>query len=94
MPNTQTGQITLAIIATKQDAMMELLKTQSEQLRVIQSCQDQWKHIPKDVENLRDDVDQLQTDMTETKTRGGIIGGINAALAVIGSAIAGFLGTR
>ena len=94
MPNTQTGQITLAVIATKLDDVMERLKQQGEQLRAIQSCQDKWDHIPGDVNDLKKTVGDQGDALIALKTRSGLIGGINVIITAIGSTLAGYFGTR
>lgn len=87
MPDTPEGKITLAIIATKLDATIDLLKAQGDQLRVIQSCQDKWDHIPGDVENLKKTVGELENDLIAVKERSGVIGALNGVLSVIAGAV-------
>jgi hypothetical protein len=94
MPDTEEGKITLAILGTKLDLLLSESRETRLQVEAIRSCQDRWSYIPGDVGELKQKVDALETDVIALKTRTGIIGGINAALAVIGSTISGYLGTR
>ena len=94
MPETSNGKVTLAIIGTKLDLLLASNHEMRLQLDAVQSCQDKLAYIPDTVRDLEKKVNTLETDMTVLKTRTGVIGGIDAALAIIGSAISGFLGTR
>jgi hypothetical protein len=86
-PNTPGGQITLAVISTKLDAAIELLKAQGGQLKVLQSCQDRMAYIPGDVGEMKKQIDVLQTDVASLQTQTKTIGGINAFLAIIAGTV-------
>lgn len=86
-PDTPNGRITLAVIGSKLDQLMQSHHDLRIKVDEIRSCVDRMSSIPADVETLQDDVTQLKVDMESTKTQSRILGGINAALAVIAGAL-------
>jgi DNA repair ATPase RecN len=94
MPTTPQGQITLAVISSQLIDLRVLVEKSNAKLDAVKECQDKMAHLPGDVKELQDDMEQVKQDLTETRTRTGVIGGLNAALATIGSVISGYLGTR
>ena len=87
MPDTVNGKVTLAIISTQLTAVLSTLREHGDQLRAIQSCQDQWKHIPNDVDGLKKTIVEHGEAITAAKTRVDNIGVFNGFLAIVAGSI-------
>lgn len=89
MPDTMDGHVTLAILGAKMDMLLAANQELRLQVDAIRSCQDKMSWIPGDVNELKEKVDVLQTDVEALKTKTNILGGLSGlgsmAAAIIGS---------